>query len=136
MTRIRLGGRGCLVIVALIGGTIYFGIQTVINNMAGCSDSLLSRFKQTSIAAEYKNAYIAYLQQKDSSFIYRSFGWSINKQGDGCLIEGKAYGNRNLKSTTYTGDKFFKNLVDKKVYPQSEGAKLLLDRFGGSVNLP
>ena len=134
--RFRFGTRIIIFLIVVFIAVINMVVQSIGNILAGCTDQLLSRFKQSPVAVEYQNSYVSYLKEKETSFLYQSFNWSIDKEGDGCAVEGRAFGIKGVKSTTFIGDKFFINLTDKKIYPQSEGAKLLLDQYGGSVALP
>jgi hypothetical protein len=119
-----------IILIALIVG----GIQSVKKNMSGCSNDLLSRFKNLELAKVYQNEYLK--QVNIPNYVETiDYYWEIEKQGDGCKIQflvSYFFGKWHFIS----GDEFFINLRDQSVYPLSDGARQFVDDYGFDTKLP
>ena len=122
--------KGLIYAVVLVIALSIILVQGAVNQISGCTKSLLSKFESLELVSTYKENYIQQLQ-KDGYRVENSV-WEIKKQGDGCVVEFAAYAYQlsTTRRVWYHGDKFLINLKDKKIYPQSEGAELFINAFG------
>jgi hypothetical protein len=119
-----------IIITSILGGIILFS-QFIIDQIAGCTSQLKDEFAQTTLAKEYSDIYLDHLRSEKKINIY-SIVWDISRYKGGCKVEASA-GTLNI---TYIGDSFLIKLPEKKILPITKGASILLDYYGGSVDLP
>ena len=106
------------------------------DNLAGCTHSVLDHFKNTVLASEYSNMYLYYLRTKYKSSSFSQVDWSIERTNKGCTVSASSSLWTGRTTYQYNGDIFFINLSEKRIYPETEGAKLFMDYYGGSFALP
>ena len=134
--RIRSCGQSLLallLIAGVIAGMAYY--DSIANTLAGCTDSVVGRFEKLLISQEYEISYIQQLESEGHDIW--GFNWQIKRQDEGCIIEATAGGpGAGARSgwTNFTGDSFFVNLNEGRVYPQSAGAQKVVGQ--ASVKLP
>src|SRR3972149_11390867 len=130
---------GCFWVVASVLAfvALYSAFQLAIGSASGCTQEVVKRFERLKLAKDYRGFYVSYIEQQEQLDIW-AFVWEITPQAEGCVLEARAtgsvYGSSSTTMITFKGDRFFVNLSERKVYAQSEGARLLLS--GKAINLP
>jgi hypothetical protein len=118
-------------------GVLYSAFQLAVGSASGCTQEVVKRFERLKLAKDYRGFYVSYIEQQEQLDIW-AFVWEITPQAEGCVLEARAtgsvYGSSSTTMITFKGDRFFVNLSERKVYAQSEGARLLLS--GKAINLP
>jgi hypothetical protein len=110
-------------------------VNDIRNNLAGCTGDLLATFRDTPLAHTYLDNFSA--QMASEGYKTNSYEWMIEKAGAGCVIQLKLYTSALAtgKTTFITGDQFYLEPGEKTLYPHSEGARLILQAYGGSYPL-
>lgn len=119
----------------MVIGLIILLIQFIVNNLGGCINSLQNKFEETDLAKNYSAAYMDYINSKYQVYS-KTANWTIEKQGNGCKVEASISAYHGAQNTKFTGDSFFINLEERTIYPISDGAKLFLEHYDGSLSIP
>jgi hypothetical protein len=120
----------------ILASAIYGLVDYAIDQFYGCTGDLLDCFSESNLAKSYESIYLDDL--RSDGYTIQSSGWTIHRQGQGCVFKFSVQSIKFgiIRPIHFTGDAFYVDKSTGMVSPLTEGAKLILDKFGGSMFLP